>query len=118
MYIDPETKTVSVHGRESLDLPYSRWTSGDVVVQLDISFATMYIEIPAANLRKQLIGNGADPKGLRISLTRAEVGQIPTVPTPYIIIDETDEDYPVLELEGKIYRTGYTNEPIAPPENP
>ncbi len=118
MYIDPETKTVSVHGREALDLPYSRWTSGDVVVQLDISDADMFIEIPAANLRKKLVVNPADTKGLRIFLTRAEVALLPQVPTPYILIDETDIDQPILELEGKIYRTGYTNQPILPPSNP
>jgi hypothetical protein len=85
---------------------------------MDISGATMFIEIPAANLRKQLVANGADPKGLRILLTRDEVGLIPTIPTPYILIDETDLIHPVLELEGKIYRTGYTNEPILPPSYP
>jgi hypothetical protein len=111
MKIDAVTNTISVHGREALDLPYSRWSPDDSTIQLDISGATMYLEIPAANLRKLLVVNPDDPLGLRIVMSRSEVSLLPTVPTPYIILDETDPMVPVLELESRIYRTGYTNEP-------
>ena len=118
MKFDAEKNIVSVHGRESLDLPYSRWSEGDAVFQIDISGATMFIEIPAANLRKQLVVNPADPKGLRILLSRSEVERLPTTPTPYILLDETSAEYPILEMEGQIYRTGYSGEPVAPPVLP
>lgn len=111
MIFDQATQTISVHGRESLDLPYTRWSPEDVAVQIDISDAIMYLEIPAANLRKRLVVNPADPLGLKIVMTRAEVQTLPLIPTPYIILDETDPDAPVLELESRIYRTGYTQDP-------
>jgi hypothetical protein len=72
----------------------------------------MYIEIPAANIRKRLISNLFDPKGLTIFLTREEVSRISIRPTPYIILDETNPALPVVELESHIYRTGYTEVPV------
>lgn len=118
MNIDPNTKTVAVHGREALDLPYTRWSNAEPPVQIDISASTMFIEIPGANIRKALVPNPADPKGLRIFLTREEVAFIPTRPTPYVLIDETNDDSPFIEMEAKIYRTGYTQEPVAQPPLP
>ena len=118
MKIDPTTKTVSVHGREALDLPYTRWSNDEESVQIDISASTMFIEIPGANIRKQLITNPADPKGLKIFLTREEVAHIPIRPTPYVLIDETNEDSPFIEMEAKIFRTGYTHEPEEQPPLP
>ena len=118
MQINEDTNVVSVHGREALDLPYTRWTRDTVSEQVDISDAVIFIEIPAAGIRKRLIANPADTRGLRIYLTRAEVALIPTTATPYILIDETDEQFPTLELEGRIYRTGYTQEPFPAPSVP
>lgn len=118
MQIDPVTKVISVHGREALDLPYSQWTQDATPTQIDISQSVMYIEIPGANIRKQLIADVFDNKGLRIYLTRAEVARIPTTPSPYIIIDETNIELPILELESKIFRTGYTEAPVTPPVLP
>jgi hypothetical protein len=117
MNFDPLTNTISVHGRESLDLPYSKWTSGETTTQVDISASIMFLEIPSANIRTQLLTNDADAKGLKIYLSRDEVAYLPTVPSPYVIINETVTDQPMIEVEGKIYRTGYTTEPtlVAPP---
>lgn len=111
MKINPQTNAISVHGREALSLPYKRWAMGEdgVRVQLDISTATMFLEIPGAKLRQPLLRDPSDPKGLRIHLQRTDVEQIPVVDTPYIIIDETVE--PVVELEGTIIRTGYKGSP-------
>lgn len=118
MNIDPETKIISVHGREALDLPYSQWTQDAVPTQIDISQSVMFIEIPGANIRKQLLTDNIDALGLRIYLTRAEVARIPTVPSTYIIVDETNIELPILELESKIFRTGYTETPVTPPVVP
>ena len=116
MILDENTKNISVHGREALDLPYARWvyTDTNVLVQQDISHATLYIEIPAANIRKQLVPDQLDGRGLVIYLTREEVAMIPFTPTPYVLLDETRADIPVLELQGKIYRTGYSIQPSPP----
>ena len=116
MNINPDTNAISVHGREALNLPYKRWATEEdgTRVQLDISSATMFLEIPGARLRRPLTVDASDPKGLRIYLERADVERLPTVETPYIIVDETDEDYPLVELEGAIIRTGYKGAPTDP----
>lgn len=114
MQIDPVKNVVSVHGREALDLPYNQWTDDEVPTQVDISQRIMFIEIPAAHIRKQLLLDQFDAKGLRIVLTREEVARIPTTPTPYVIIDETNIELPSLEFESRIYRTGYTEAPVPP----
>lgn len=114
MQINPDTNAITVHGRESLMLPYTRFSNDEPREQQDISAATMFIEIPGAGIRKQLVPNSADAKGLLILLTRAEVERIPTTPSAYILLDETDEDHPILELSGDITRTGYKGEPVAP----
>jgi hypothetical protein len=69
------------------------------------------VEILEAGIRKLLQTNPSDTNGKLIVLSRAEVGQIPLVPSSYIIIDETDPSKPVLEFESQIYRTGYTQAP-------
>ena len=116
MMIDQSTKNISVHGREALYLPYARWvyTEAGVLVKQDISRATLFIEIPGANIRKQLIADNLDPAGLLIYLTQAEVSLIPATPTPYILRDETREDVPMVEIQGRIYKTGYTIQPTLP----
>ncbi len=116
MKINPETNAISIHGREALNLPYKRWATDEDGVrnQLDISESTMFVEIPGARLRRALIADTSDPKGLRIYLERADVERIPTVEGPYVILDETDPENPLVELEGSIIRTGYKGEPEDP----
>jgi hypothetical protein len=113
MDINPTTNAVSVHGREALNLPYSRWTEGSSPTQVDISTAVIFVEVPGARLRKQLIADPNDPFGLLVYLTRSEVESLPTVPSPYVLIDETVPAQPKIQLEGKIYRTGYKGSPVA-----
>ncbi len=113
MQFNDETNTIAVHGREALALPYARWTNTTPSEQVDISDAVMYIEIPGANIRKLLITDSADPKGLLIVLTRTEVGTLPIVPSPFVLIDETNSTQPFVDMEGKIFRTGYKEQPAA-----
>jgi hypothetical protein len=112
MNINPTNNAVSVHGREALNLPYSRWTEGSAPSQVDISTSVIFVEIPAARLRKRLISDPADPMGLLIHLSRTDVEKLPTSPSPYVLIDETDEDNPKIQLEGQIFRTGYKGFPL------
>ena len=116
MQINPDTNAISVHGREALNLPYKRWATEEngTRVQLDISGSSMFLEVPGAQLRRPLLVDPSDPKGLRMYLERSDVERLPAVDTPYIIVDETDADYPVVELEGTIIRTGYKGAPIDP----
>lgn len=108
--LNSEKSTISVHGRAALRLPYSRWQMvNNVKTQVDISDSTLYIEIPAVNLRVLLADNPADPLGKLIRLTRTQVETLPTSPVEFIIIDETVD--PDVEWEGRIFRTGYTGDP-------
>lgn len=108
--LNTDNSTVSVHGREALQLPYSRWSVVDQVeTQINISASRLFIEIPTINIRRALVANPADPKGLLIFLSRVDVEKLPTSPVPFVIIDETV--HPLVEWEGKIYRTGYKGEP-------
>lgn len=120
MEFNSDTNAISVHGREALNLPYVRWSDDDPAtqVQIDLSQSTLYLEIPGAGIRRLMPRDGSDSKSLRIYLSRTEVESLPTVPTPYIIIDETSEDYPSIQLEGKIIRTGYKGAPAIPPSRP
>ncbi|RYE99790.1 MAG: hypothetical protein EOO77_34990 [Oxalobacteraceae bacterium] len=112
MEINAETNTIAVHGREAMDLPYYR--TDDNNQKVDISTAVLYIEVPGANIRKLLVSNPRDPRSLRIFLTREEVGRLPTTPSPFIVIDETDAAQPFVELEGQIYRKGFKAAPVNP----
>ncbi len=116
MNINPDTNAISVHGREALNLPYKRWATEEngTRVQLDIGDATMFLEVPGARLRRQLLVDPTDAKGLRIYLNREDVERLLAVDTPYIIVDETDETFPLVELEGSIIRTGYKGAPVDP----
>ena len=115
MEINPETNIISVHGRECLKIPYSRWEGdGNNRVQLDISASTIFLEIPAINFRTQLLVDPGDAKGLLIFMEREDVERLPTAPTPFAIVDETVEDQPDVEWEGRIYRRGYKGAPDAP----
>lgn len=107
-----ELTLISVHGREGLLLPYTKFTKSATgrEVQVDISGSTIYIEIPSVNIRKLLAQNPNDEKGLLIKLLREEVEQLPIKPTDFIVIDETGE-IPNVEWEGRIVRTGYTGAP-------
>lgn len=108
--LNSDNSTISVHGRAALRLPYSRWQMvANVKTQIDISDSTLFIEIPAVNLRVALVDNPADPLGKLIRLTREQVETLPTSPIPFIILDETVD--PSVEWEGRIYRTGYTGDP-------
>lgn len=116
MNINPVTSAISVHGREALNLPYKRWVTEDdgTQTQLDLSTTTMFMEIPGAMLRRPLIADAGDPKGLRLYLERSDVERIPIVETPYILLDETDSANPFVELASTIIRTGYKGTPVDP----
>lgn len=108
--LNADNSTISVHGREALVLPYSRWQMlNGVKTQVDISASTLFIEIPGVHLRVALQANPADSKGKLIHLTRVMVELLPASPVPFIIIDETVE--PNVEWQGRIQRTGYIGDP-------
>jgi hypothetical protein len=111
--VSKDAQLITVHGREGLSIPYTRFTKSATgrEAQVDISESTIWIEIPAARIRKQLVANPGDSKGLLILLTRTEVEKIPTKATDFAIIDETVPSIPDVEWEGKIQRTGYVGEP-------
>ncbi len=112
MEINDANNVISVHGRESLNIPYSRWTGeGEDRTQIDISGSTIFIEILAAHIRTQLLSDPGDALGLRIFLSRDVVEDLPTTPTPFIIVDETDVDAPEVEWEGRLVRRGYKGDP-------
>lgn len=102
---------IAVHGRGGLLLPYSRFVDvAGVKTQVDISAHDIYVEIPAARIRKKLVIDPVDNKSLRVLLTRAEVERIPPTSSPLIIIDETGE-IPVVDWESRIQSVGYKGDP-------
>lgn len=111
--ISKDSLLITVHGRDSLSVPYTRYGKSAVgrETQIDIRNSIIYFEIPAAGIRKQLAVNAADAKGLLIQLTRTEVEKIPLEPTPFAVVDETVTAYPKVEWTGKIQRTGYVGAP-------
>lgn len=110
---DTTQNYINVHGRAGLLIPYSRFITVDgEEVQVDISDFSIFIEIPAAHIRKALVANPQDSKGLRILLTRSEVETLPDRESPFVVIDETG-DVPLVDWTGMIRRTGYKGDPSA-----
>lgn len=112
--VNKDATLITVHGREGLNIPYTRSKKSSTgrEEQIDISASVIWIEIPAASLRKQLIANPGDPLGLLIRLTRAEVETLPITAVDFAVIDETVSDVPDVEWTGKIQRTGYVGAPV------
>jgi hypothetical protein len=107
---------IYVHGRASLKIPYSRWAvnNAGVETKVDISSAVIFIEVPAANMRRRLLPNPEDSTGLLIFLSREDVEKIPNKPCAFAIIDETSGgDMADLDWTGEIVRTGYKGAPLA-----
>jgi hypothetical protein len=104
---------VAVHGRASLKIPYTRWSvTNGVETKVDISTATIFVEIPTAGIRRQLQANPSDPEGLLIFLPREDVEKLPTTPVPFAVIDETlGGSAADLDWHGMIVRTGYKGAP-------
>jgi hypothetical protein len=111
--VSKDANLITVHGREGLNIPYTRYQKGATgrEAQVDISESVIFFEIPAAKLRVQLVANPGDTKGLLIRLTRAQVEKIPTKPTAFAVVDETVPTVPDVEWEGNIQRTGYVGAP-------
>ncbi len=111
--VNKDANLIKVHGREGLNIPYTRFqkNSAGREIQIDISESTIYFEVPAADLRILLVANTADPLGLLIRLTRAQVETLPTTATTFAVVDETNALYPDVEWEGQIQRTGYVGAP-------
>lgn len=112
--VTKDATLITVHGREGLNIPYTRSKKSTTgrEEQVDISASLIWIEIPAASLRKQLIPNPGDPMGLLIRLTRAEVETLPIKPTDFAVIDETVTEVPDVEWTGQIQRVGYVGAPV------
>lgn len=111
--VNKDASLITVHGREGLNIPYTRFrkTPTGREEQIDISGSTIYFEVPAADIRKQLVADPADPLGLRIRLTRAEVETLPITESDFAVVDETVMDVPDVEWTGKIKRVGYIGTP-------
>ena len=107
--VSADTTLIKVHGREGLSIPYTRYQKSATgrETKIDISASIIWFEVPAANIRVQLVPNPDDLEGLLIRLTRDQVETLPTTATVFAVIDETIPDYPDVEWEGKIQRTGY-----------
>lgn len=110
--INQDASLIEVHGRGGLNIPYTRYQKSPQgrEEQIDISASTIYLEIPSIHLRKRLVANPSDPKGLVLKLIRTEVERLPKVASDFAVIDETG-DVPNVEWEGKIIRTGYVGDP-------
>jgi hypothetical protein len=110
--VSKDAKLITVHGREGLNIPYTRYQKSATgrETQVDISGATIFFECLAAMLRVQLIPNPNDPMGLLIQLTREQVATLPTVASEFVVIDESAV-VPNVEWEGNIQRVGYTETP-------
>jgi hypothetical protein len=111
-HVSKDAKTIVVHGREGLNIPYTRYLKSPAgrEQQVDISGMTIFFEVPGAHLRLQLIPNPSDAMGLLIQLSRAQVATLPTIESDFIVIDES-AIVPVIEWEGKISRVGYVGAP-------
>jgi hypothetical protein len=110
--VNQDASLIEVHGRGGLSVPYTRFRKSQQgrEEQVDISASIIYIEIPAIHLRKRLLVNPSDPKGLLLKLLRAEVEKLPVTPCEFAVIDETT-DTPDVEWQGRIVRTGYVGDP-------
>jgi hypothetical protein len=110
---DVNKDLITVHGREALNLPYTRFKKNATgrEEQVDISASDIFFEVPASNLRKKLIVDPADPMGLLIQLTRAEVATLLTTESDFALVDETVVNVPDVEWTGKIKRIGYVGAP-------
>lgn len=110
--VSKDATLIQVHGREGLNIPYTRYqkTATGRETQVDISGSDIFFEVPGATppLRVQLVANPGDAKGLLIQLTRDQVETLPTTQTVFAVIDETGT-IPDVEWEGKIQRTGYVS---------
>ncbi len=111
--VNQDASLIQIHGRAGLKIPYTRFrkTATNRDEQIDISQSIIYMEIPAINLRKRLVANPSDTKGLLLKLTRSEVEQLPTVTSEFAVVDETDIEAPDVEWIGKIVRIGYIGDP-------
>lgn len=79
--------------------------------EVDLSGETIYLEIPSAKVRVLLPVDPVDPNLKRISFTRTQVEQLPTTPSAYCIVDESDPQYPVVLMTGTICRYGFVGAP-------
>lgn len=109
----PTTGVITIHGRSSFILPWTRWTAdpGAGGTQIDISAKTIWFEVDGIPLTKQFVADPNDAKGLRLILTTSDVSQIPTSPKKFAIIDKTDAALPDVQLSGVISTFGYLGTP-------
>lgn len=110
--VSKDATTIKVHGREGLNIPYTRYQKSATgrETQIDISGATIFFEVPSADIRVQLVANPSDPLGLIVRLTRAQVETLLTTASDFIVIDESGV-VPNVEWSGKIQRIGYVGAP-------
>lgn len=111
--ISANAMLITVHGRESLSIPYKNYAKNSQgrETQIDISAWDIYFEVPTANIRKKLVADPGDLKGLLVYLTREEVVTLSTTASAFACINETNPLFPDVEWEGKIQRVGYVGAP-------
>jgi hypothetical protein len=109
--ISKDAKLIKVHGREGLNIPYTRYLKSATgrETQIDISCSTMFFECPAAHLRV-LIPNQDDDKGLLIQLNR-DAGRPTTDHRLRLRCHRREAAVPNVEWAGQIQRTGYVGAP-------
>lgn len=97
-----------IHGRGSYraDLQIST-----TLANVDLTGETIFLEIPSAGLRVLLPVDPNNPGSKLIAISRTVVESLPTSPSQYAVIDETDPVYPNVLLNGLISRNGYIGAP-------
>lgn len=100
--------TIVVHGRGSVDMPFS-------IQDADISDWPLWFEVDGASIRKRLSPDSSNPTGQRIVLENALVVLLSKKPLQFVVRDErrVDDDLPDVVWSGTISREGY----IGPPDN-
>ena len=100
----------AIHGRSSYSARIRIVFNSE---ELNFGSDTVFLEIPGAtpSIRLPLEADTDDADLKLLRLSRAQVEALPTSPTPYCVVDETNPDFPVVVLDGTIARTGYVGAP-------
>lgn len=97
--------TIQIHGRSSFSAEVS--FKDEIGATVDLSDKTLFFELAGGTFRKALVPSTKNPLNATLHLTVAEVDQLPTKTTDFIIRDETIPGDELVLGEGSIKRTGW-----------
>ncbi len=100
-------ETILIHGRSTFSAEVS-FTDPVSKARVDLSDKVLFFETAGKQFRKALGASVKDPLNKRLQLSLADVDQLPTKATDFIIRDETVPGEEVVLGEGSIKRNGWS----------